>query len=84
MQDNQVPPEKLAGFNDWWDLAQFTTQQVWQTQNTIFKQNNKGDAKYFTLMFMKDQATKKYTFLVADVKATFHVADDIFIWQKTN
>ena len=57
---------------------------MWQTQNTIFKQNNKGDAKYFTMMFMKDQATKKYTFLVADVKATFHVADDIFIWQKTN
>ena len=34
-------------------------------------------------MFLKDDATNKYTFLIADVKATFHVADDIWIWQKS-
>ena len=35
------------------------------------------------MMFLKDEATNKYTFLIADVKATFHVADDLFIWQKS-
>ncbi len=35
------------------------------------------------MMFLKDEATSKYTFLIADVKATFHVADDLFIWQKS-
>ncbi len=35
------------------------------------------------MMFLKDEATSKYTFLIADVKATFHVADDLYIWQKS-
>jgi hypothetical protein len=35
-----------------------------------------------TIMYNKDEATGKYTFFTADVKATFKVAQDMYIWQK--
>jgi len=35
-----------------------------------------------TIMYNRDEATGKYTFFTADVKATFKVAQDMYIWQK--
>jgi hypothetical protein len=83
MNQVEVPQEKRESFNDWWDLALFSESQTWQLQNTVFRKDNNGDAKYFTMMFLKDDVTNKYTFLIADIKATFHVADDTYIWQKS-
>jgi hypothetical protein len=83
MNQADVPADKRDSFNDWWELAEFTDAQQWQYQNTAYRKDNNGDAKTLTMMFNKDEATNKYTFLVADIKATFHVADDIYIWQKS-
>ena len=33
-------------------------------------------------MYNRDEDTGKYTFLTADVKATFKVSEDMYIWQK--
>jgi len=35
------------------------------------------------MMYLKDDVSNKFTFLIADIKATYHVADDIYIWQKS-
>jgi hypothetical protein len=35
-----------------------------------------------TLLSMIDPETGKYTIMTVDVKATFHIADDLFLWQK--
>lgn len=35
-----------------------------------------------TIMYNRDDATGKYTFFVADVKGSFNVAEDMYIWQK--
>ena len=83
MNQAEVPQDKRESFNDWWDLAEFTDGQQWQYQNTAYRKDNNGDAKTFSMMFTKDEVTNKYTFLIADIKATFHVADDLYLWQKS-
>lgn len=35
-----------------------------------------------TIMYNRDEVTNKYTFFTADVKASFAVAQDMYIWQK--
>ena len=35
-----------------------------------------------TIMYNKDEITNKYTFFTADVKASFKVSQDMYIWQK--
>ena len=35
-----------------------------------------------TIMYNKDEITGKYTFFTADVKASFKVSQDMYIWQK--
>lgn len=51
-------------------------------QNTAYTKDSVGNAKYMTIMYNRDEFTGKYTFLVADVKASFNVAQDMYIWQK--
>ncbi len=33
-------------------------------------------------MSMVDPATGKYTIMTVDIKATFHVSDDLYLWEK--
>ena len=54
MNQVEVPLDKREGFNDWWDLAEFTDAQQWQYQNNAFRKDNNGDVKTFTMMFSKD------------------------------
>ena len=35
-----------------------------------------------TIMYNRDEVTGKYTFFTADVKATFKVSEDMYVWQK--
>lgn len=43
---------------------------------------SKGVAKYQTIIYNKDIPTVLYTIFSADIKATFNVAQDMYIWQK--
>ena len=82
MKSAEVPANLAGAFDDWWDLAEFTDASTWQLQNTIYTKDSNGNAKYMTIMYNRDEATGKYTFFTADVKATFNVAQDMYIWQK--
>lgn len=82
MKSAEVPANLNEAFNDWWELAEFSDASTWQFQNTMFTKDNLGNAKYMTIMYNRDEVTGKYTFFTADVKGTFNVAEDMYIWQK--
>jgi hypothetical protein len=77
----QIPTNKAALVNEWWQLASFLDASTWNFQNLAFTKDSKGNAKYVNLMYNRD-AQGRYTFLVSDTKATFKVAKDMFIWEK--
>lgn len=56
--------------------------QAAMLQDFIFS-DSKGKTKYFSVLWTRDDFTGKYSVFVADVKATFTLASDIYIWQKT-
>jgi len=77
----EIPSGKAAMVADWWSLADFLDASTWNFQDLAFTKDTNGNAKYVSLMYNKD-AAGKYTFLVSDTKATFKVAQDMFIWEK--
>ena len=67
---------------DWWTLSDFLDASTWNFQNLAFGKDQNGNAKYVALMYNKDPSTGKYIFLVSDTKATFKIAQDMFMWEK--
>ncbi len=77
----EVPADKKEQLDDWWTLADFLDASTWNFQNLGFTKDTRGNAKYLALMYTRD-AAGKLTLLVSDTKATFNVAQDMFIWEK--
>jgi hypothetical protein len=77
----EVPADKKEQIDDWWSLADFLDASTWNFQNLGFTKDTRGNAKYLALMYSRD-AAGKLTLLVADTKASFNVAQDMFIWEK--
>ena len=76
----EIPADKVDAFNEMWDWTEFTEGGTWQYDNTAYTTDSFGTAKYLTVMYSKDFATDKYTFFVADIKGTFNVAQDMYVW----
>ena len=78
----EVPAEKQADFADFFDLIDIQDSSSFQTQTTGYTKDSLGNAKYLTLLSMVDPDTGKYTVITVDVKATFQVAEDLYLWNK--
>ena len=77
----EIPAGKGAEVAEWWSFADFLDASTWNFQNLGFTKDTAGNAKYLALMYTKDPQGKS-TILVADTKASFNVAQDMFIWEK--
>lgn len=82
MKSIEVPADKVEALSAMWDWAAFTDSGTWKYDSTAFTKDSSGNAKYVTVMYSKDPISNKYTFFVANIKGTFQVAEDMYVYEK--
>ena len=78
----EIPAARQAEFADFFDLADVVDSQTFQLNNNGFNKENNGWANYLTFLYTKMDDTQKYTIFTMKINANFHIADDVFMWQK--
>jgi hypothetical protein len=51
--------------------------------NSFIIGDSDGTSKFFALLWYRDFETGKYTLFLANVDATFKIAPDLYMWEKT-
>lgn len=78
----QVPDDKTQDFKDFFDDLGIADSSTFQFNSNAYTKDSNGNTKYLTLLSSMDPDTNKYTIFFVDIKASFHVAEDMFIWEK--
>lgn len=79
MQNLKVPAKDRKKFEQEVELAALGDKGEWKEMDFIFKES-KGKGKYTMLMVVQDQNSQRYDFLIVDVKSTFELGDDVFVY----
>jgi hypothetical protein len=77
-----IPPEKKQNFIDSLDLINWTDQGTWNLQSNALAQDQSGNSKTVCQMYTLDMMTNKYSFFTADVQASYHVGEDMYVWRR--
>lgn len=77
-----VPADKQVDFKDTIHASAYMENNEWKEFDFIYRQNGTGGAKYSSILVFNIDGTA-FDFLIADVKATFELGDDIFVSTST-
>lgn len=82
MKKLEVPVSAQAKFKDEIELATLGDKGEWKELEFMFKKS-KGEGKYTMILTVQNPSTQEYDFLIIDIKASFAIGDDVFIYTKT-
>jgi hypothetical protein len=78
-----IPADKVEAFNDYIDFADCMDASSWTNFQSFLRADNEGGSKSVQVFFNLDSATNKYNVFVTDTKASFKVADDVYVMKRS-